>query len=129
MNKVERVWGHYTVLYENGTIKVKELVIKPGYSLSMQRHRWRSETWHVVDGICDVYSRTDGADQGYRIPPKTLFRNDQVTIQKQEWHQLCNPYNGNCVIIETQFGDLCEEEDIERQPDTGGIIEKKVVYV
>lgn len=126
MEKVERIWGYYRVLYENETVKVKELVVKPQFSLSMQKHKWRSEHWHVVTGMCDVHSNTDG---GYPIPPRTLYVNNTITINKGEWHQLSNPYNSECVIIETQYGALCSEEDIERIPDSGGQIEGKVTYV
>ena len=34
--KTERQWGYYKVLYELPTLKVKELVVKPFMSLSMQ---------------------------------------------------------------------------------------------
>ena len=46
--KVERSWGHYTELYKGDGFAVKELVINPKSSLSMQRHQHRSETWNLV---------------------------------------------------------------------------------
>ena len=49
-SRVERNWGHYKVLYEGDDFVVKELVINPHSSLSMQRHSYRSETWNLVSG-------------------------------------------------------------------------------
>ena len=48
----ERDWGNWDVLknYEHLGVKVKELIIKPGQSTSMQRHRYRSEFMFVADG-------------------------------------------------------------------------------
>ena len=53
--KVKRPWGYYRVVHTiDKTVKVKELVIEPGKSLSMQRHFKRSEMWYVVKGKCMV---------------------------------------------------------------------------
>ena len=43
--KTQRNWGWYRVLDEKPGYKVKELVINPNSSLSMQRHFKRSEHW------------------------------------------------------------------------------------
>ena len=48
--KTVRDWGYWRVLDDKGTVKVKELVINPGFSLSDQRHYNRSEHWYVLDG-------------------------------------------------------------------------------
>ena len=37
-------------LYKGDGFAVKELVINPHSSLSMQRHKHRSETWNLVSG-------------------------------------------------------------------------------
>ncbi|NBP57241.1 hypothetical protein EBU71_12050, partial [bacterium] len=37
-----------------------------------------------------------------------------IHISKTEWHQLCNETTEPLKIIEIQYGDRCEEEDIER---------------
>ena len=34
-----RPWGHYKVLSETGTFKIKEIVVQPGQRLSLQRKR------------------------------------------------------------------------------------------
>ena len=48
--KTIRNWGWYRVLDEQAGYKVKELVIEPGKSLSMQRHQHRAEHWYVLKG-------------------------------------------------------------------------------
>lgn len=110
-NKTERPWGYYKVLYSYPGVKVKELTVMPNCSLTMQRHRHRSEYWHVVEGLCDVYSKMTS---GYNLPPRTLYKNNTMTISENEWHRLSNPYNSSCKIIEIQYGSYCEEDDIER---------------
>ena len=114
--KTDRPWGEYRVLYHQGEIaqwtKVKELTVNPGQKLSMQRHRHRSEFWFVVSGMCDVFS---SMPSGYTLPPRTLRPHETLEIRAGEWHQLTNPYNGPCRIVEIQFGSECEESDIERR--------------
>lgn len=114
--KTTRPWGEYRVLYQGGEMakqtKVKELTVEPGQRLSMQRHRNRNELWFVVSGMCDVHS---SMPSGYTLPPRTLGPHQTVEIKTNEWHQLSNPYNGPCRIVEIQFGSECEESDIERR--------------
>jgi quercetin dioxygenase-like cupin family protein len=45
--RTERQWGYYRVLHEVPGMKVKELTVDPGQSLSMQRHQHRAEYWIV----------------------------------------------------------------------------------
>jgi cytidyltransferase-like protein len=110
--KTERPWGYYRVLHEVPGMKVKELTVDPGKSLSMQKHKLRSEYWIVSEGQCVVNSQMAG---GYALPPKTLTRHQEHSISIAEWHQLTNPFEIPCKIVEIQYGENCIEEDIERQ--------------
>jgi mannose-6-phosphate isomerase-like protein (cupin superfamily) len=92
-------------------MKVKELTVEPGKSLSMQRHQHRSEYWMVSEGECVVNSITDG---GYELPAKHLKKHQEYKIPVAEWHQLTNPFGAPCKIVEIQYGQSCVEEDIER---------------
>lgn len=112
MTKIERQWGHYSVIHEVPGTKVKELVVLPGKSLSMQRHFRRAEHWHVSQGRCVVLSQTHSGDQ---LPPKLLEKHGYYRVPVSDWHQLSNPYDEPCHIIEIQYGDACDEDDIERQ--------------
>ncbi len=93
-------------------MKVKELTVDPGKSLSMQRHASRAEFWIVSEGQADVNRSTVG---GYTLPPVKLQKHDQLDILVNEWHQLTNPYDTPVKIVEIQYGDQCIEEDIERK--------------
>lgn len=100
--KTIRSWGYYRILHDVAGTKVKELTIEPGKSLSMQRHFSRSEYWHVSEGKCVVNNTV-------------LLRHDNYAIPSEEWHQLSNPYDRPCQIVEIQYGDICAEDDIERK--------------
>jgi cytidyltransferase-like protein len=108
--KTDRPWGRYRVLHEVPGTKVKELTIEPGKSLTMQRHWDRNEHWHVAQGRCQV----DFEDLTTKSHIK-LKQHDQFTIRAECWHQLHNPYDVPCKIVEIQYGIACVEEDIERR--------------
>jgi cytidyltransferase-like protein len=114
--KTARPWGEYRVIYNQGNLgrctKVKELTVMPGKSLSMQRHKLRNEFWHVVEGMCDVHT---ALSSGYALPPRTLSTHDRIDVPVNEWHRLTNPYSTPCRIVEIQFGEDCDESDIERK--------------
>ena len=110
--KTKRPWGYYRVLHEVTGTKVKELTIEPGQSLSMQRHKSRSEYWHVTSGRAVVAAMMPN---GYCLPARTLETHDNYKIAKGDWHQLTNPFDTPCKLVEIQFGEACEEEDIERR--------------
>ena len=110
--KTERQWGYYRVLHEVPGMKVKELTVNPGCSLSMQRHNLRAEYWIVSEGQA-VVNRATPLD--YQLPPAPLDKHDQLHVVKQEWHQLTNPYEHPLKIVEIQYGEQCVEEDIERK--------------
>ena len=110
--KTERQWGYYRVLHEVPGMKVKELTVDPGQALSMQRHQGRSEYWIVSEGRCVVNSMMPN---GYLLPSRELATHDEIEIPKGEWHQLLNPYDTPCRVVEIQYGERCEEEDIERR--------------
>jgi cytidyltransferase-like protein len=110
--KTERVWGYYRVLHEVPGCKVKELTVDPGKSLSMQRHHERAEYWLVSEGRCIVNA---ALANGYALPSRELSMHQEYKVPVGEWHQLTNPYDEPCRIVEIQYGANCVEEDIERR--------------
>jgi D-beta-D-heptose 7-phosphate kinase/D-beta-D-heptose 1-phosphate adenosyltransferase len=109
-NRTNRPWGYYRVLYETPTCKVKELTVNPGLSLSMQRHTYRNEYWHVVSGQGVVYEeRPSSASR------RDLYKDHHINIPCGVWHKLSNESNEPLHIIEIQWGFKCVEEDIERR--------------
>jgi cytidyltransferase-like protein len=110
--RTRRTWGYYRVLYESPGVKVKELTVDPGASLSMQRHQDRREFWLVSSGEATVYSLNRSTDA------ELLGRyscHQYLHIGLHEWHQLVNEDPNPLKIVEIQYGDRCEEEDIERK--------------
>ena len=104
--KTERPWGYYRVLHEVPGMKVKELTVNPGKSLSMQRHQHRSEYWIVSEGRALV-NFEDGALE--------LGPHEATDIAVGAWHQLTNPHSQPVKVVEIQYGFNCIEEDIERR--------------
>ena len=107
-----RPWGYYRVLHDVPGMKVKELTVDPGKSLSMQRHEHRAEYWIVQEGTAMVNSQTP---QGYALPSKILTKYIEHHVPMGEWHQLTNPESVPLKLVEIQYGDRCIEEDIQRQ--------------
>lgn len=108
--KTIRPWGWYRVLDDKKTYKVKELVVNPGYSLSMQKHFKRSEHWYILKGECSIV--TEYKNDIIEIPKKA---NENYYIGVNVWHQCKNVGNLPCHILEVQYGEECIEEDIERK--------------
>ena len=111
--KTERPWGYYRVLYEpNHNVKLKELTVDPGKTLSMQRHEDRGELWFVSEGEATLYTINRKSDAELH---GRYTQNQMIVINRREWHQLANESTEPLKVIEIQYGDRCEESDIERQ--------------
>ena len=107
-----RRWGSFANLFEDKNTKVKELIIEAGKGTSYQRHLKRHEIWLVSKGSCIVnYSKKNTDDR----MSKELKTFDQHFAPLGEWHQITNPFQKSCHIIEIQYGELCVETDIERE--------------
>ena len=107
----ERIWGSFYNLFESDNVKVKELIVSPGKGMSFQRHFKRSEIWLVSKGKCIVnYSKANSDDR----QSITLKKYSQYNVPQGEWHQITNPFEKPCHLIEIQYGEAVIEEDIER---------------
>ena len=106
-----RDWGYWEVLknYPKLGIKLKQLTVYPNQKTSMQKHFFRGEHWFVAQGklkLNDVYSE------------RVYSQDKYIHIPKGHWHQIENPSDDeNLVIIEVQYGEKCEESDIERRAE------------
>tara|TARA_R100001591_G_scaffold34721_1_gene46293 strand:+ start:7 stop:753 length:747 start_codon:yes stop_codon:yes gene_type:complete len=99
-----RDWGRWDVLknYEQFGVKVKELVIKPGQSTSLQRHKHRCELMFVADGeLTNLDRKTE--------------KHQYTMIDREQWHKLKNNGDKDLHIVEIQYGTSCIEQDIERR--------------
>ena len=113
--KVERPWGWYDVINEGTSHKVKCIEVKPGLSLSLQKHHHRTEHWIVVSGTAEV--QLNDARQ-------LIGENQSTYIPLGCKHRLSNPGKIPLKIIEVQSGAYLEEDDIERFDDDHGRIDK-----
>lgn len=109
--KVHRPWGWYDSIDEGGRFKVKRIQVKPGASLSLQKHRHRAEHWIVVRGTAEI----NNGEQKL-----TLTENQSTYIPLGEVHRLTNPGTIPLEIIEVQSGSYLGEDDIERFEDHYG---------
>jgi cytidyltransferase-like protein len=103
--RTDRPWGYYDILKNYPGCKLKELVVEPNRCLSYQRHQHRDELWYVRAGQGKVI-----------IDDRVLFlyNGQYLVIKAGSWHQLINSGVEPLSIIEIQFGDNCDENDIER---------------
>lgn len=113
--KTTRTWGYYRVLHEIPGCKVKELTVEPGQSLSLQRHKDRTEIWMVAEGECMVEHHGHAIETDEYLVHTPLHTHSEYRIPRTKWHRLFNPYDKPCRIVEIQYGERCDEEDIERR--------------
>jgi mannose-1-phosphate guanylyltransferase/mannose-6-phosphate isomerase len=109
--KVHRPWGWYDSIDEGERFKVKRIQVKPGASLSLQKHHHRAEHWIVVKGMAEITN-------GDKV--LMLTENQSTYIPLGEVHRLANPGTIPLEIIEVQSGGYLGEDDIVRFEDTYG---------
>lgn len=109
--KVARPWGWYDSIDEAERFKVKRIQVKPGASLSLQKHHHRAEHWIVVKGTAEVTC-------GEQV--MLLGENQSTYIPLGEVHRLRNPGTIALEIIEVQSGSYLGEDDIVRFEDHYG---------
>ena len=107
----ERVWGSFYNFYDSKEVKVKELIVNPKKGMSFQKHKHRNEIWLVTKGSCKVIYSHEDPNQKEKI---ILKKFDNFIVKEGQWHQIVNPFEEDCHIIEIQYGDAVIEEDIER---------------
>ncbi len=109
--RVHRPWGWYDGIDAGQRFQVKRIMVKPGASLSLQKHHHRAEHWIVVSGTAEV---TCGDKNSL------LTENQSTYIPLGEVHRLINPGSIPLEIIEVQSGSYLGEDDIVRLEDTYG---------
>ncbi|QHE94441.1 mannose-1-phosphate guanylyltransferase/mannose-6-phosphate isomerase [Pandoraea fibrosis] len=109
--KVHRPWGWYDSIDAGGRFKVKRIQVKPGASLSLQKHHHRAEHWIVVKGTAEITN-------GDKV--LLLTENQSTYIPVGEVHRLANPGTIPLEIIEVQSGSYLGEDDIVRFEDNYG---------
>ena len=108
---VHRPWGNYDSLEEGERFQVKRIQVKPGASLSLQKHHHRAEHWIVVSGTAEVT-----CDDRVFL----LGENQSTYIPLGSVHRLRNPGKVPLELIEVQSGSYLGEDDIIRLDDVYG---------
>ena len=104
----ERPWGSFEILYEDQSVKIKKIIVKPNKRLSLQSHKKRSENWVIIKGQAVVTLGTQDHQ---------LKENDSIFIPVHEKHRISNPNSLNLEFIEIQTGQYFGEDDIIRYQD------------
>ena len=110
-NTFYRPWGKYINLFYGKGFLLKELVVNPKSSISLQKHIHRSERWVVISGNPKI-----------TVNKKKFFKkaNESIFIPKGAIHRIENPFNKPVQIVEAQIGSVLKETDIIRYKDIYG---------
>lgn len=108
---VYRPWGSYRTVDLGDRFQVKQIVVTPGQTLSLQYHFHRAEHWIVVEGT----ARVTCDDKVF-----LLQENESTYIPIGTTHRLENPGRVPLRLIEVQSGSYLGEDDIVRLEDTYG---------
>lgn len=109
--RFERPWGSYEILEVSDSYQVKRIIIRPGQKISLQKHKFRSERWVVVEGSLKVTKNQEEmvlqVGQAEFIPVGAVHRAENIG-------------NRDATFIEVQTGSYLGEDDIERIQDDYG---------
>jgi mannose-1-phosphate guanylyltransferase / mannose-6-phosphate isomerase len=106
--RVHRPWGYYESIDIGDRFQVKRIVVSPGGTLSLQKHRHRAEHWVVVRGTAEV---TIGEET------RSVHENESTYIPIGSVHRLANLGRIPLELIEVQTGSYLGEDDIIRLED------------
>ena len=110
-NVFYRPWGKYINLFLGKSFLVKELVVNPKSSISLQKHKHRFEHWTITSGKPKI-----------TINKRKFFKNvnETVFIPQGSIHRIENPFKKPVKIMEVQIGTILKETDIIRYKDIYG---------
>jgi len=112
-NVFYRPWGKYVNLFSGKGFLIKELVVNSQSSISLQKHKYRSEHWTVTAGKPKI-----------SIDKKMFFKNvgESVFVPRGSIHRIENLFKSPVKIMEVQIGKVLKETDIIRYKDVYGRI-------
>ena len=106
-----RPWGRYTNLFYGKGFLIKELVVNSKSSISLQKHRHRSEYWTVESGKPKI---TINKFFFFKNPDESIF------VPRGSIHRIENIFKKPVKIMEVQIGSILKETDIIRYKDVYG---------
>ena len=104
---IKSKWGSHLTLLDRKRFKVKILHFNAMYSCSLQRHEKRSELWLFLSGSGSFLKMKEG-----RKTRDAIVAGDYALVDKHEFHRFTAEQS--TWVLEVQFGDKCDEEDITR---------------
>ena len=105
---IKKPWGSYQILDKGSHYQVKKIIVNPGGVLSLQSHQHRSEHWIVAKGEAVV--TVDDKTSNFK-------ENEIIFIPAKSKHRLANSSSKILIVIEMWYGDILDENDIERFED------------
>ena len=109
--KVFRPWGYYNSIEKSSNWQIKEILVNPNSSLSLQKHKYRSEHWIILSGEANIEINDSQI---------TLKENQSTFIPAGAKHRLSNNQETSLRLIEVQSGSYLGEDDIYRYDDNYG---------
>lgn len=108
-----RPWGSHRYVGADtaGRWRVKRLIIEPNNAISLQTHKYRSETWVVLSGV----ARVTVGDKVLEVA-----ENQSVHVPAGVRHRVENTQRNRLEILEIQTGNYFGEDDIVRFSDLYG---------
>lgn len=110
-NVFYRPWGKYTNLFNGKGFLIKELIVNSKSSISLQKHKHRSEHWTIISGKPKITINKRNffkkVDETAFIPPGAI-------------HRIENLFRKPVKIMEAQTGQILKETDIIRYKDIYG---------
>ena len=110
-NTFYKPWGKYINLYSGKGFLLKELIVNPKSSISLQKHYHRAERWTIISGKPKI---TINRNKFFKKPTESAF------IPKGAIHRIENKFNIPVKIVEVQMGNILKETDIVRYKDVYG---------
>lgn len=106
-----RPWGHYVILEDKQTHKVKRIHVLPQKKLSYQLHYKRQEFWVIVKGVGKIVIDDEIS---------SIKEGDNIIIPTKTKHRIINDSSDVLEFIEIQTGSYFGEDDIVRIDDEYG---------
>lgn len=104
---IESPWGENRIVAVSSAhgqdMCIKEITVRPGYMLSLQRHRSRNELWQIKTGSLSLIV----ANQRFEIK-----EGDAINLPPGTVHCMANLGNDLVTVIETQSGINRESDNI-----------------
>ncbi len=96
-NVFYRPWGKYTNLFSGKSFLVKELVVNPKASISLQKHKHRSEHWTVTSGRPRITINKrkffKNINETIFIPQGSIHRIENLFKKSRKNYRNTNGYN------------------------------------